>query len=69
MSFSPAVSHADNVGIESQEGRMNVISAAGSHTSLSLSHAQSKRGPSPLSSSHSTHTSNSLMKLALETPG
>lgn len=47
LKFYPAVLRGDDVGIELQEGRMSVTSAAGSRTSLSLSHAQSKRGPPP----------------------
>lgn len=42
MSMSPAVLRAHAVGTEWQEGRMDVISAAGSRTSLSLTHAWSK---------------------------
>lgn len=42
MSMSPAVLRAHAVGTEWQEGRMDVISAAGSRTSLPLTHAWSK---------------------------
>lgn len=68
MSFSPAVSHGDDVGIEPQEGRTNVISAAGSRTSLPLSHAQSKRGPCPPPPTMLKY-SDSAVKQTLEKPG
>lgn len=45
MSMSLAGLRADTVGTEWQEERMDVISAAGSRTSLSLSHAWSKNRP------------------------
>lgn len=57
------------MGTVLQEGRMDVISAAGSRTSLWLSHAWSSIGPPPPALFPLHQHSNIRVKPALEKPG